>query len=159
LIKNGNFTNTSIISKFDVNYFEKNKPNYIVRVIPLDSKNVEAAELTVNFDKNDGSTKIMTASYGGETFHQQYIYYFNDINNFLLIEKFQQWDRPYSEDRRLEKVDEINKYYFENISMVVWIDSDGKIVDSQSKKFKQKEQEILGQLDKLLVVLNTGERK
>ncbi|MFA5840674.1 MAG: hypothetical protein WC847_00125 [Candidatus Paceibacterota bacterium] len=138
------------ISQLD-NIYSNNlnqKSNYSFRVISIDSEATEGAELRVFFDKNNGNTKILEASYGGETYMTEYSYYFEDANNFLLIEKTQQWDRPYSEKGRQETKNEINKYYFSNLEMIGWTGIDNKTFDPVLPEFKQKQQVILRQLEK-----------
>jgi hypothetical protein len=73
----------------DISYFENHKSEYGKRIIPFTASTTEGAELKVYFEKTDGSAKIMNASYGGETFHHQYTYYFKDVNDFLVIERLE----------------------------------------------------------------------
>ena len=72
-----------------------------------------------------------------------------------MVEKYQQWDRPFYADGRQQIKDDTNKYYFINLKMVRWTDTQGQTVDYYSYKFKKKEQEILNQLDNILNVINT----
>ena len=106
------------------------------------------------FDKNNGTTKILEASYSGETFNEKYTYYFEDVSNFVLIERSQRWDRPFYIEERIQTKDETNKFYFKNIKMVVWVDSNNRSVSSRLSESQQKEQEILKQLDQFLQAVN-----
>lgn len=148
VIKNDGF-------EFNVTSFEQRIPSYGLRVIPIDSNTTDGAELVVYFDKNNGDTKIMEASYYGETFSKDYKYYFNDINNFFIIEIFEQWDRPYTEDGRQLTRRETNKYYFNDLFMTQWVASENNKVSPSLEEFKQKEREILEQTDSFLKIIST----
>jgi len=132
---------------------ENQKSNYLSRIISFDSGTTEGGELTVYFDKESGDTKIIEASYAGETFMLEYTYYFRDVNDFVILEKGERWDRPFYAEGRQKVKDEESKYYFRNLNMIQWVDSLGVIIDTQSEEFKQKEKEILQQLDKTLNVI------
>jgi len=152
---NSNQTVQNTSYKFDTTFFENQKTGYGLRVIPIDSDGVEAAELTVYFDKSDWFTKIIEVSYGGETFRHQYKYYFFDINDFFIIETFEQWDRPYSEEGRQQTKTETSKYYFNKLFMTQWIDLENNNIPIDSEKFKQKQQEILEQTEAFLNIIST----
>lgn len=153
--KQPNYVPGNDISYLNTIYSENQnqKSNYFSRVIPVDSATTEGGEIVVYFDKDTGDTKIIEASYAGETFKREYTYYLSDINNFILLERDQQWDRPFYVEGRQKSKDEITKYYFRNLNMIQWVDSQSKIVDFQSEKFKEKEKEILLQLDNFLNVI------
>jgi hypothetical protein len=130
------------------------KPKFESRIISFDSKTTEGGEMTVYFDRNDGTTKIIEGSYAGETFFEKYDYYFADVDHFLVIENNKQWDRPFYSDGRIEIKNEVNKYYFSNIKMIRWVDSTSQIVNLQSEVFKRKENQILQQLEQFLSLIN-----
>ena len=89
---------------------------------------------------------------GGETFHLQRNYYFNDINEFVLQEKYERWDRPYSEDGRIKILEESSLYFFRNVKLVYWEDSQKKAVNSRSR-LNKKQSEILPELESLLALI------
>ncbi len=153
-------TSNEIVPYLDSVYSDSQtqKSIYGLRVIFIPNEQTSGvAELDVYFDKNTGATKILEASYGGETYRHRYNYYFDDINNFILEEKNERWDRPYSEEGRQQNADETSKYYFSKIKMVQWEDPSSKTVDPKSEKFKKKEEEILVQLQKFLDLVSSDE--
>ncbi|KKR69591.1 MAG: hypothetical protein UU13_C0026G0002 [Candidatus Nomurabacteria bacterium GW2011_GWB1_40_7] len=144
------------ISHLDTTYIENtnNKKNYKIKSYYYDSGlSVEGGIISAYLD--DNSIKIIEGGYSGETFLQDYDFYFESKSSFLLKDIFQQFDRPYSEKGRIQIKKETNKYYFINLKMVRWTDTQGQTVDYYSYKFKKKEQEILNQLDNILNVINT----
>jgi hypothetical protein len=128
---------------------EASKQEYLTRTIPIKSKTTEGSQMEIYFDKTSGNTKIIAVSYAGETFQRTDKFYFEDENNFLLVEEYNQWDRPFSVDGRNQIKHEVNKFYFNKLKMIEWKNSQNQSVFPWSSNFKNKELEILNNLDYL----------
>ncbi|HEY8421370.1 MAG TPA: hypothetical protein VIL05_06495 [Thermoclostridium sp.] len=104
----------------------------------LEGQSTEGGTIQKYYDGNNLRKAVLI--YYGENGKATYEYYFLEGQLFFCFERVEEYKRPIYADSKSKagKVSE-NRYYFHNLSLIRWIDANGKIVSKSMYSDKKKE--------------------
>ena len=126
-----------------------NIDNYSKTVVDYSEESTEGGEIT--FFKKAGDVVLFKVAYYGETGNMKFSFYFRNSELFFVFQETENYSVPiYVETDNRTITKEENRYYFYCNKMVKWLDNSKKSVLANVSVFKEKEEELLKDVDKLL---------
>ena len=127
-----------LISKIRKEYNKINSDSSKLRIVKEDrsGQSTEGGELKKFYD-GDNLRKAILVLYG-ETGKSITEYYFANGRLFFAYERIEEYNKPiYENGTKVNKVEE-NRYYFNNLRLIRWINS-GKMINNSLYPAKEKE--------------------
>ncbi len=122
---------------------------YTKSTVDYSEESTEGGDIT--FYKRAGNIVLLKVAYYGESGNMKFSFYFRNSALFFVFQETENYSVPIyieTDDRKITKED--NRYYFYCNKMIKWLDKDKKEVFVKSSDYKEKEEELLKDVEKLL---------
>jgi hypothetical protein len=141
-----------IRSKF--NSINSNLNNYKLIVKDIEGESTEGGTMKAYFD-NDNLV-LLHCEFYGESGNVKEDYYYDNGDLFFMFSVDQRYtSHIMDENNKIASTTE-NRYYFDKLKMIRWLDKDKKTVSKTSNEFKGAASQILKESGRLIDVFNNN---